>query len=52
MWQPGSRAARHFFFGRHFLRNDVNISGLNIALLLSFKNKSPTDVEKVPEKLI
>ena len=18
MWQPGSRAARHFFFGRHF----------------------------------
>ena len=21
MWQPGSQAARHFFFGRHFLIN-------------------------------
>ena len=46
MWQPGSRAARHFLW------NNVNISSWNIVLLLSFKNKSPTDVEKGPEKMM
>ena len=63
MWQPGSRAARHFFLPGTLLWTALNISGRNIALLLSCKKslnwcwKSAwetvwkTDIEKVPGEL-